>query len=266
MLHTPNRGRFGWPSASILGAYKWRDGQFVSDGRAEDDDSQPIATLRLTSEAWMGGGARWTFLTHASKSPQYSAFASEPLEAYVRRGEPAPCPESVTSWKHWKTNRCATRAVRHARRSARPFPSSPAPPAAHAQLRAGALHDPLRAGGAKVRVLRAAAAADGAAGRRIRAAEREHPGPVHVGARRLRLRRLRRAGEPRARRRGVHGRDGVDVHHAPQPVPGVRAPAQGGVVPRECDAVEVLERQGGAARMRAARPARRAPPPAAEPT
>ena len=53
MLHTPNRGRFGWPSASILGAYKWRDGQFVSDGRAEDDDSQPIATLRLTSEAWM---------------------------------------------------------------------------------------------------------------------------------------------------------------------------------------------------------------------
>ena len=108
VLHTPNRGRFGWPSASILGAYKWRDGQFVSDGRAEDDDSQPIATLRLTSEAWMGGGARWTFLTHASKSPQYSAFASEPLEAYVRRGEPAPCPESVTSWKHWKTNRCAT--------------------------------------------------------------------------------------------------------------------------------------------------------------
>ena len=56
VLHTPNRGRFGWPSASILGAYKWRDGQFVSDGRAEDDDSQPIATLRLTSEAWMGGG------------------------------------------------------------------------------------------------------------------------------------------------------------------------------------------------------------------
>ena len=108
VLHTPNRGRFGWPSASILGAYKWRDGQFVSDGRAEDDDSQPIATLRLTSEAWMGGGARWTFLTHASKSPQYSAFASEPLEAYVRRGEAAPCPESVTSWKHWKTNRCAT--------------------------------------------------------------------------------------------------------------------------------------------------------------
>ena len=36
VLHTPNRGRFGWPSASILGAYKWRDGQFVSDGRAED--------------------------------------------------------------------------------------------------------------------------------------------------------------------------------------------------------------------------------------
>ena len=37
-------------------------------------------------------------------------------------------------------------------------------------------------------------------------------------------------------------------------------------MPRECDAVEVLERQGGAARMRPARPARRAPPPAAEPT
>ena len=135
VLHTPNRGRFGWPSASILGAYKWRDGQFVSDGRAEDDDSQPIATLRLTSEAWMGGGARWTFLTHASKSPQYSAFASEPLEAYVRRGEPAPCPESVTSWKHWKTNRCTTPAA--------PCPT-PRPPTSilprhppHAQLQRG---------------------------------------------------------------------------------------------------------------------------------
>ena len=262
MLHTPNRGRFGWPSASILGAYQWRDGQFVSDGRAEDDDSQPIATLRLTSEAWMGGGARWTFLTHASKSPQYSAFASEPLEAYVRRGEPAPCPESVTSWKHWKTNRCATDAP-PARGHTHPVPTAAS---RRAQLRAGALHDPMRAGGAEVCVLRAAAAADGAAGRRVRAAEREHPGAVHVGARRLRLRRLRRAGEPRARRRGVHGRDGVDVHHPPQPVPRLRAPAQGGVVPRECDAVEVLERQGGAARMRPARPARRAPPPAAEPT
>ena len=76
----------------------------------------------------MGGGARWTFLTHASKSPQYSAFASEPLEAYVRRGEPAPCPESVTSWKHWKTNRCATPAVRHARRRARPFHPHPRHP------------------------------------------------------------------------------------------------------------------------------------------
>lgn len=86
VLHAPNRGTFGWPTANILGTYRWtKDGGY----RCLDCDAGSVS-LRPTNQEFMGS-TRWTFVTHEHQYPVYAAAASF-------------CPSGVESWNYWKGN------------------------------------------------------------------------------------------------------------------------------------------------------------------
>lgn len=81
VIHSPQRGTFGSPSATILGRYTW------SRGGYDCDDCDASVSLEPVSENWMGG-TRWTFKTHGRQYPVYAMSDSS-------------CPASVPSWKFW---------------------------------------------------------------------------------------------------------------------------------------------------------------------
>ena len=90
VLHSPNRGTFGYPTVNVLGEYAAVEG---GDGamRCTSGCGDTNVTLKQVRESFMGG-TRWAFLSEAK---QYVAFGTIG----------SACAEDVHAWKYWQVNR-----------------------------------------------------------------------------------------------------------------------------------------------------------------